>query len=149
MGRRKEDAIDLACKSWARERRKTLGLDELDRERGGRQVGVGVTASEYLGAVRCTLAARRDLHAFATSGKVLQHFPEVYTGETLLVHRAYRSMPNSMRDVMDAHYIARAPVDLKAEALAISVRSYWERVGQMKRYVEGWLNAHTRPAQEV
>lgn len=149
MGRRKEDWVDLACRAWATQRRKTLGLDELDRERDGKLVGKGAPASEYLGAIRCTLAARRDLPAFAASGKVEQHFPEVYTGETLLVHRAYRSMPNSMRDVMDAHYIARAPVDMKAEALAISVRSYWERVGQMKRYVEGWLNAHTRPAQEV
>ena len=119
MGRHREDGTDLVCRGWARERRKTLGLDELDRERDGRLVGQGAPASEYLGAVRSTLGARRDLHA-GSKGRIEQHFPEVYVGDALLVHRAYRSMPEDLRRVMDVHYVAHAPVWIKAEALAMS-----------------------------
>lgn len=139
MGRRKEDWVDLACRAWATQRRKTLGLDELDRERDGKLVGKGAPASEYLGAIRCTLAARRDLPAFAASGKVEQHFPEVYTGEALMVHRAYVAMRVELKAVMDAHYIARAPVDMKAEALAVSIPTYWVMVREAKAFVEGKL----------
>lgn len=150
MGRRRQDdPIDQLCRSWGRERRKTLGLDELDFERNGiKCYGVGAPASEYLGAIRSTLGQRRDLPAFSSSGKIQQQFPEVYTGEVLLVHRAYRVMPFDLRRVMDAHYVAYAPPADKAAMLCMSLKRYFEAVNQARRYVEGWINAHY-PADEV
>jgi hypothetical protein len=128
MGRRRTDSIDLACREWARERRRILGLDDF------------TTAREMIGALRSTLGQRRDLHAGATStGRVEQHFPEVYVGEALEVHRAYRAMRPELKDVLDVHYVARAPADLKAEALAMSPKAYWTRVSVAKSYIEGWL----------
>lgn len=130
MGRRREDSIDLACKQWAAERRRVLGIDEPRRSR------------EFLGALRSTLGQRRDLHAGSTSvGRVEQHFPEVYVGDALAVHRAYRAMRPELKATLDVHYVARAPIDMKAEALAMSVRTYWSRVGLAKTFVEGWLTA--------
>lgn len=128
MGRRRTDSIDVACREWAKQRRRVLGLDEL------------ATAREYLGAIRCTLAQRRDLHAGARShGRVDQHFPEVYTDVALDVHRAYRAMRIELRDVLDVHYVARAPVDLKAAELHVSLPTYWTRLTAAKAFVEGWL----------
>lgn len=128
MGRRREDFVDRACREWARERRRVLGLDEPR------------LASEILGAIRSTLGQRRDLHAGAVSyGRVEQHFPECYQGEALDVHRAYRSARPELKDILDVHYVARGPIGVKAETLAVSVRTYWHRVGMAKTFVEGWL----------
>lgn len=129
MGRRRTDSIDLACRLWAQQRRRILGLDDL------------TTAREYLGAIRSTLGQRRDLHAGSRSvGRVEQHFPETYIGEALEVNRAYRAMRPELRDVLDVHYVARAPADDKAEALAMSSAKYWHYVGLAKSFVEAWLS---------
>lgn len=128
MGRRREDSIDVACREWAREKRRILGLDDFD------------LASEYLGAIRSTLGQRRDLHAGSVSvGRVAQHYPECYTGPALDVHRAYRAMSPELKATLEVHYVARAPIELKAEALAMSVRTYWSHVSMTKKFVEGWL----------
>ena len=128
MGRRRSDAIDLACQSWAEERRRVLGIEEPRR------------AVEYLGSVRCTLGARRDLHSGATSiGRVEQHWPEVYEGEAARVNEAFWKMSPDLKVVMDVHYVARAPATLKADALAMSPSKYWQRVNWVRAFVEGWL----------
>ena len=130
MGRRRVDAIDLACRAWAEDRRKALGLDQCR------------TASEFIGALKSTLGARRDLHAGSKSdGRVEQHWPEVFTTpESLAVAQAVHRMRLELRDVLEVHYIARAPIEFKAEALCISPRAYWNRVAIAKAFVEGWLN---------
>lgn len=134
MGRRRADWIDLACRDWAQVRRRLLGLDDPHMRIA--------TAAEFVGAIRSTLGERRDLHAGArSSGRVEQHYPEVYTGTALDVHRAYQSMRIELRDMLDVHYVARAPVDAKAEALAMSRAKYWQRVAVAKAYVEAWLSA--------
>ena len=129
MGRRRTDSIDLACRAWAQDRRKILGLDECR------------TAREFLGALRSTLAARRDLHAGATStGRVEQHWPEIYScDEALRVAQAYHRARPELKAVLDVHYLARAPIEFKAEALSISPRAYWNRVAIAKAFVEAWL----------
>ena len=134
VGRRRADWIDSACRDWAAVRRKLLGLDDPQMRTA--------TAAQFVGAIRSTLAARRDLHAGATSsGRVVQHYPEVYVGQALDVHRAYRAMRIELRDMLDVHYVARAPVADKAEALAMSRAKYWQRVAVAKAYVEAWLSA--------
>ena len=69
MGRRRKgDSTDLACREWARDKRRMLGLEE------------SLTAREFLGAIRCTLGQRRDLHAGSRSdGNVVQEFPEIWS----------------------------------------------------------------------
>jgi len=132
VGRRRADWIDLACRDWAQVRRRLLGLDDPHMRIA--------TAAEFVGAIRSTLGERRDLHAGArSSGRVEQHYPEVYTGTALDVHRAYRAMRLELRDILDVHYVARAPVADKAEALAMSSARYWQRLGVAKSFVEGWL----------
>ena len=134
MGRRRADAIDLACREWAQVRRRILGLDDPQMR--------GATAAEFVGAVRSTLGARRDLHAGAVSlGRIEQHYPEVYEGQALDVHRAYRAMRTELKDILDVHYVARAPVAEKAAALAMSPAKYFQRVALAKTFVEAWLAA--------
>ena len=132
---RKRDHIDAACEQWAFVRR------EID--------GGGFTyASDWLGATRCTLAERRDLHAGSSSvGRVSQHFPEVHEGPALSVARAFQHMRMSLREVLYAHYVVRAPAKVKIERLGISPRHYWDRLGRAKAYVDGWL-ARAEDAEE-
>jgi len=129
VSRRRLDAIDVACQQWAKARRTMLGLDE------------PCLAREMVGALRCTLGRRRDLHAGSHSeGRVEQHWPELYTTpEALEVARAYRAMSVLLKAVMDVHYVARGPAEAKAEALAMSRARYFSAVNIAKAFVEGWL----------
>lgn len=132
MGRRRKgDSTDLACREWARDKRRMLGLDET------------LTAREYLGAIRCTLGQRRDLHAGSRSdGKVVQQFPEVWSSaEAQRVSMAFSRLRVELRDVLLVHYVARAPIGLKVEALNVSSRTYWSRLAQARNAVEPWLVA--------
>jgi hypothetical protein len=57
----------------------------------------------------------------------------------LEVARAYRQMGELLRSVLDAHYVARGPVDVKADALAMSRARYFSTLNMAKAFVEGWL----------
>lgn len=128
MARRaKNEVIDNLCKQWAVTRRQLVGVDDPQKSK------------EYLGALRCTLAQRRDLHHGARSNKVEQHWPEVYTGEARLVNEAFHAMRPWLRVVMDIHYVARAPIEAKADFLCISKAKYWHEVNDVRVFVEGWL----------
>lgn len=132
MGRRREDQIDVICKAWGREFRRLKGMDDPKMERA--------LTSEFLGAIRSTLGQRRDLHAGATSsGRVEQFFPEVMRGDILPVHNAMKSARPGIRNLLLVHYVARAPIEVKAGALAVSVPTYWNRVAIAKGWVDGWL----------
>ena len=131
MKPRREDSIDQACVAWARVRRELEGLKEPQH------------AKDYLGAVRCTLSARRDLHAGARSdGRIEQHWPEVYPpGIPTLVNAVFKQMPEPLQDVMRWHYVLEAPRSrsLRARLVGLSPRVYWERVGRAKGFVGGAL----------
>jgi hypothetical protein len=122
---RKRDAIDLACEEWADVRRRidSGGFGE---------------AGDWLGAVRCTIAEKRDLHA-GSRGPVVQRFPEVHTEEGVMVSRAVQHMRQSLREILYAHYVVRAPVKIKIERLGIGPRMYWDRLGRAKAFVDGFL----------
>ena len=100
-------------------------------------------ATGYLGAVRCTLGERRDLHAGARSaGRVEQHWPEVYPpGIPTLVNAVFKKMPEPLQDVMRWHYVLEQPRSrsLRARLVGLSPRVYWERVGRAKGFVGGAL----------
>ena len=129
------DSIDAVCEQWAATRRELLGLTNPR------------FASQYLGAVRCTLAERRDLHHGSSSGRIEQHFPEVYTGLAFVVNQAFKRMHPALADVFDLHYGCTGPTHTKWQALGIGRRSYWERVGRAKERVEGWLECTDEQAQ--
>lgn len=130
MGRRGPDSIDLACRAWAADVRKRRGLDPCD------------TAAEYLGATRCTLAQREDLHAGGRSvGRVEQRFPEVYTTpESLAVAKAYHSAREELRIVLELQYVERIPADERAARIAKSLPVFYQRLAAAKTWVESWLN---------
>lgn len=129
MARKRPDAIDLVCREWARQRRILKGLAE------------GLTARELVGAMRCTLGERRDLHHGSRSGKVEQHWPEVYTGDALRVNLAFKRMRPELKDIMDVHYVARDSIDEKAAVINKSIPVYYARVAAAKAYVESALAA--------
>jgi hypothetical protein len=127
---RKRNAVDLACEEWAVPMRELLGAAQPK------------LAKDYLGPVRCTLAARRDLHHGARSGRVEQHFPEYpFRGTAALVNTVYRRMPEPIQEIMVAHYVALTPRSktLRADLMGISVRDYWNRLGRAKSAVDGAL----------
>lgn len=121
---RKRDPVDLACESWATTQRELAGkLEPID----------------YLGAVRCTLAERRDLHHGSRTQKPVQHWPEVYSDVGWCVSRAVQHMSWSLREIVFVHYVVRAPSKIKIERLGIGPRLYWERLGRAKAFVDGYL----------
>lgn len=124
------DQVDQLCEKWARVYRELAGLTSPK------------TASGFIGALRCTLAARRDLHAGATStGRVERHFPEVFVGDALLVNLAFRRMPPTLQEIMVAHYVVLEPRNktVRAELMGLSRNTYWERVGRAKTFIDGAL----------
>jgi len=87
------DAADLACECWAFQ---FCCLFKRDPER----------AKEYLGALRCTIGQRRDLHAGSKSdGWLDQHFPEVFLGYGLVVAVALKYAELYEREVIYRHYL--------------------------------------------
>jgi hypothetical protein len=132
MGRRKEDAIDVLAKSWGRQYRKIRGWEDRRMERA--------TSREFIGAVRSTLGQRRDLHAGATStGRIEQHFPEVFTGDALLVNNVVKAARHEIREALVLRYAYPAPPEVKASIMNVSIRTYWERVANAKHWLEGRL----------
>jgi hypothetical protein len=130
MGRRSNNAyIDKLCREWGRTRRQLLGFDDPRLSR------------EYIGAVRCTLAERRDLHSGSRSNKLDIQWPEVYEGESRLVNAAFKALDPYHRVIMDLQYAAHADPTVKADLLSISVRTYWRQVSDVRQFVDGFLAA--------
>ena len=124
---RKRDRIDLACEQWAAIRR------QID-------AGEFKHASDQLGATRCTLAEKRDLHHGSRTQKPVQHWPEVMTGDALAVARAWHRMNLTLREILAVHYGVRAPSKVKVARLGIGPRLYWDRLARAKTYVEAWID---------
>jgi hypothetical protein len=124
----RHDAIDLACEQWAVVMRELLGLTQPR------------LARDYVGALRCTLAARRDLHHGSTSGKVEQNWPEFpFLGNPATVNAVYKRLAEPLQEIMVAHYVAMTPRSRSARAdlMGLSVRVYWDRVARAKCSVDG------------
>lgn len=124
------DDVDALAQHWVPTRRELLGLSNPARARA------------YLGAPRCTLAERRDLHAGArSSGRVEQHFPEVYTGPALVFARAFKLLPEQDQRLIDVFYLIRQPAEAKSAFLGMSRRTYYAKVDAAKAYLRGVLAA--------
>ena len=124
-----KDSTDVACEQWAVRKRELLGVTQL---RG------------FLGPMRCTLGARRDLHHGSRTERVEQHWPEFpFEPGTLayVVNEAVKRMPDALTEIMVAHYVVLEPRDrgIRAELMGLSRRQYWEKLGRAKAFVQGAL----------
>lgn len=140
------DEVDIWGRDWARQRRIMLGIQATAGDR--------ITPQERLGQIRCTLAQVREEGAGAgqhsmkvgLNGHPDQAWPEVYTGISLDVHRAYSVMPPGFKDAMHMHYVwweiwARH----KAKSLNLSLAQYWKTVGNMKSFLFGAVTVNRDP----
>jgi hypothetical protein len=125
------DWIDQECERWAIIWREVNGLSD-PRTAGG-----------FLGALHCTLGARRDLHAGSSTNYRDQHWPEVFVGRSVVVNRAFHSMDPSLREIMVANYVIREPKNrtIRADLMGLSRKAYFDRLGRVKCYVEGALSS--------
>jgi hypothetical protein len=131
VGRRaKNSQVDLKIKEWAKTRRQLVGVDDPKKSK------------DFIGALRCTLAHRRDLHAGSKSNTLDIQWPEVYEGESAIINRAFHRMRPWLKVVMDTHFVANADPRVKADFLAISLQSYWREVNDVRTFVEGYLASH-------
>lgn len=127
---RRLDHVDVACDEWALVMREMLGLTQPR------------LAKDYVGALRCTLAARRDLHHGSSSGRVEQHFPEYpFRGRAAVVNTVYKRLTDPLQEILVAHYVALTPRSrsVRADLMGLSVRVYWERLGRAKASIGGGL----------
>lgn len=127
---RRRDQLDLLLEQWARTRRELLGIRD------------PATSAGMVGPTRCTLSARRDLHAGSRSlGRVEQHWPEVYTGLSADVNRAFHRLPEPLRVVVDVAYVAIEPRQrgLRAELAGWNRRDFYRRLDVARAYLAGSL----------
>lgn len=132
-----KDEIDMWCDQWAQQRRKMLGIDDLEPR-------------DRLGKLRSTLGTIKTDKVGAGSGTVNQNFPEVYIGIPLIVHRAWVLMQRDWRQVINAQYVWREiPVKVKAEEFGYSVRHYWNYLQYGKAFIAGHVTQFARDGDEV
>jgi len=145
MSKHGPDEVDIWGRDWARQRRIMLGIEVNSSDR--------IMPRERLGQIRCTLAQIREEREGAgqhnmkvgPNGHPDQTWPEVYTGISLDIHRAYQVMPPGLKDAMHLHYVwwevwARH----KAKCLGVSPAQYWITVGNMKSFLFGAITAQPR-----
>ena len=125
------DWIDQELERWARIWRELNGYADPR------------TSAGFLGAMRCTLGARRDLHSGSTTNWQDQHWPEVYTGRSLLVNQAVHRMAKPLQEIVVANYVALVPRNrtVRADLMGLSRKCYFERLGRAKAFVEGALSS--------
>ena len=141
-GHRRRTSLDVALEEWSKIARELYGITD-PRTSGG-----------YLGAVRCTLAARRDLHHGARSGVVEQHWPpfpfERASEDACLVHAWFRVTPEPLATVVAANYVPLEPKSrqLRAELLGLSRPDYYARLDKARAHLDGYMQA-MRGARKV
>jgi hypothetical protein len=124
---RKRDDVDSACEEWAIAVRGYLNPR---------------LAKDQLGPLRCTLGARRDLHHGGKSQTLEQHWPEYpFPGLAGTVNLVYRRLPESLQEILVAHYVAMTPRNrsIRADLMGLSARVYWDRVARAKATICGAL----------
>jgi hypothetical protein len=138
---RRLDAVDQSVSSWANTKRQLLGLTE---------------QRALLGPMRCTLAARRDLHAgaqaFGQVGQPWLEFPFRPGTDEWVINSAFRRMSEPLAEIVIAHWVVLEPRDkgIRAELMGLSRRVYWERVGRAKEFMAGALaGAASVPGESV
>ena len=141
MPRWRDDDVDVAAKAWA-----DLWVRNFARAPDRSSATVGPLGS--------TLGRVRELHDGASSNTSRdRHFPEVFTGEALLVAIALKAMSEGQRMIVHAHYIGRwynahswarleRPVKqaVMADRLGLSLPTYHTRRDTAKSCIRVVLN---------
>lgn len=138
--KRGPDATDLKLHGWAATRRAIHGIGRVVE--GQIVAAPNMEPHEMLGRMKCTLGRVKEDREGASSGIVSQHFPEVYSGTSLIVHRCWLRMSNGLwRQIMDAHYVWReVDVTEKAKFIGIDRPSYYAALAALKAHVEGYMS---------
>lgn len=131
------DEVDLWSESWANQRRKMLGITELQ-------------PGDRVGKLNSTLGTIKEMHDGSSQGAVRQTFPEVFTGTALLVNRAWKVMDRNWRPAFEWHYVYlydargnRLKTSSKASAIGLSVPAYWKYITFSKNYVHSYVMIFT------
>jgi len=132
----KPDQIDLWLMDWALQRRQMLGLVPLEPK-------------DRIGKLNSTLGAVKEDREGASQGAVERNFPEVYTGLTLLVHRAISEMDPQWSNVISTHFVYRAkPAKAKARQVGLDLSAYWKTLTFAKNYVHCFVTISTKSDDE-
>jgi hypothetical protein len=136
MPRRTPDWADRLCMGWAEQRRKALGIVLPSK----------LEPRERLGKLTCTLGAVREEGEGASYSGKTQNWPEVYTGDSLLVHRCWSGMQRPWAEVMHVHYVWREiHIKDRIEAVKLDFTEYYKRLGLLKSHVEHYVNGDLEP----
>lgn len=119
-----KDWIPVIAKQWAAARRR---IDNGGDSKGHRD---GWPTATILGKIK-------EEAAGAGQGARKQHFPEVFTGDVLLLRRSMEGMPIAQREVFEAHFLSSDPVRIRADELGVSVATYWNLLDGAYLYVAG------------
>lgn len=135
MSRWIKDEVDIWCEQWASQRRKMLGITELEPK-------------ERLGRLSSTLGSVKEEGEGASYSTASQAFPEVYTGLALLVNRAWKDMPVRWRPVIEVHYVYSGPIKQKSAAVGLVIRTYWDYMSFAKNYIHSFVTISTKYPDE-
>jgi hypothetical protein len=58
-----------------------------------------------------------------------------------IVNDAWWKGSPEFKDILDVHYVAKAPIEYKAAALAVSLDTYWRRLRDARAYLNGFIAA--------
>lgn len=144
-----KDEVDLWCEDWAKQRRRILGILELEPK-------------ERIGRLKSTLGTIREERDGASQGTAKQSFPEVYIGPApnfpLLVNRAWKEMRREWRPIIQVHYCClywdvdgervRVKAKEKAALLDVELPLYWKYMTFAKNYIHGFVTISTKYESE-
>ena len=130
-----KDEVDLWCAMWASQRRRMLGISQLEPR-------------ERIGRLSSTLGSVKEDGEGASQGSITQSFPEVYIGPPpnypLLVNRAWQRMDQKWREIIEAHYVySHVQSKQKAGMLRISMSLYWKHLTFGKNFIESYVMCAT------
>jgi hypothetical protein len=152
----KPDEQDLWCGGWAATRRAIHGIGRHkpicpQATEGSREPCICIEPKERIGKLKCTLGRiREDREGAASAGVSSHRWPEVYSGMSLLIHRAWYEMPERVwMLVMDGQYVWREiPVKVKAAEIGIKDHEWFDHLIALKGYLRGYVQLARRDSDE-
>lgn len=77
-------------------------------------------------------------------GNLVQHFPEVYTGDAVLIWRALGGAPERVKTMIVLHYVVRSGAKRAAAVMKISKQRYWQLLEVSHAYIQARLDEYAR-----
>lgn len=106
---------------------------------------------ERLGKLRCTLGSVQTEGEGSAYSVSKQNWPEFRNSNGRLLQRSFMAMSAHRRALMDARYVWNGifPVKVRADALGLSLATFWVEVAQMKTFIEGFIASAKLPQDEI